>query len=51
MGKKLIIPNKDITLKIREWVCPECKTEYDRDINAAINIKKFALQDQNLIFI
>ncbi len=47
----MIIPNKDITLKIREWVCPECKTEYDREINAAINIKKFALQDQNLIFI
>ncbi len=43
--------NKDITLKIREWVCPECKTFHDRDINAAINIKKFALQDQNLIVI
>jgi len=43
--------NKDITLKIREWVCPECKTKHDRDINAAINIKKFALQDQNLIVI
>lgn len=43
--------NKDITLKIREWVCPKCKTEHDRDINAAINIKKFALQDQNLIVI
>ncbi len=43
--------NKDITLEIREWVCPECKTKHDRDINAAINIKKFALQDQNLIVI
>ena len=43
--------NKDITLKIREWECPKCKTFHDRDVNAAINIKKFALQDQNLIVI
>ncbi len=41
--------NKDITLKIREWQCPICKTTHDRDINAATNIKKFALQNQNLI--
>jgi len=30
---------------------PELKKEHDRDINAAINIKKFALQEQNLIVI
>jgi putative transposase len=35
--------NKDLTLKIREWQCPECNTIHDRDINAAINIKKIAL--------
>lgn len=41
--------NKELTLAVREWSCPNCNTFHDRDINAAINIKKFALQDQNLI--
>lgn len=31
--------NKDIkNLKIRQWICPNCRKELDRDLNAALNI-------------
>jgi putative transposase len=30
-------------LHIRTWACPVCKTEHDRDVNAAINIKAAGL--------
>ena len=25
-------------LKVREWTCPKCHAEHDRDVNASINI-------------
>lgn len=40
--------NKDLKLKDREWTCPECGRYNDRDLLAAINIKRFGLQRQNL---
>ena len=37
--------NKELTLKDREWTCSNCNSLLDRDRNAAINIKNFALRN------
>lgn len=37
--------NKELTLQDREWTCKGCSTVLNRDQNAAINIKNFALRN------
>src|SRR5690554_6594358 len=37
--------NKELTLKDREWACGNCSAVLDRDVNAACNIKSFALKN------
>lgn len=41
--------NKELKLSQRVWSCPSCGRRNDRDLLAAINIKRFGLQEQNLI--
>ena len=44
------VVNKLLTLSDRSWVCPSCGLLIeDRDIHASLNIKKFALQKQNIV--
>jgi len=41
--------NHELTLKDREWSCKVCNAQHDRDVNAAINIKNFALIQNNTV--
>jgi putative transposase len=38
--------NNDLKLSDRKWKCSNCQQELDRDLNAAINIKKEGLRKQ-----
>ncbi len=33
-----ILGKDELTLDMRDWICPECLTQHDRDLNASINI-------------
>lgn len=33
----------ELPLSVRQWRCPVCRAEHDRDVNAAINLKNLAV--------
>ncbi|MCL4391298.1 MAG: transposase [Candidatus Parvarchaeota archaeon] len=40
--------NEKLTLSEREWECPNCHAWLDRDLNAAINIRDFGLEEAGI---
>lgn len=40
--------NHNLKINDRTWICPKCNSKLDRDINAAINIRDFGLNEFNL---
>jgi len=46
-NKCKFINQEDLTLKDREWICPNCGEKLDRDLNASINILEQGLNNLN----
>jgi len=42
---------EDLNLKDREWICPECNTKHDRDLNASINIYRVGTSTLGVDFV
>ena len=42
---KCYFKNNELQLNDREWTCPTCNSEHNRDINASINIRNEGLRD------
>jgi putative transposase len=38
--------NRELTLKDREWLCPQCGTHHKRDVNAAVNVYHEMIKQQ-----
>jgi putative transposase len=34
---------ENMPLAVRQWTCPDCGSVHDRDVNAAINLKRLAV--------
>lgn len=59
LGDKVIVANRwfasskrcsacgytlnELPLSVRHWTCPKCGTKHERDLNAAINLRNFAV--------